>query len=409
MKVALIDPSCFTGPYDMGLAEGLAGAGAEVRLFVGNVPAGDPLASRPGTVQHFYRGLDAIGAKRLPKPLFQALKGCAHIAGMARLIRAFQQWRPDIIHFQWTPLPVVDRRFLPALRQFGPLVLTVHDSMPFNGNPSARLQSVGAAAILEDFDALVVHTDQAMQRLGSVLADPSRLVRIAHGTLDRAPSAAEASRSMSGKDLADPDVELLLFGKIKPYKGLDVLIRALALVDPALRARCRIRVVGKPYMDMAQHFELAQSLGVADRFVFELRFVDTDEIPDLMRQASAAIFPYREIDASGVLMEALATGRPIIASALGNFVDLLADGEAGLLVPPGDPQALAAALTRFIADPTLRERLGAASLRVQGAVPTWPEVGRTTRQLYEGMLEAARRQALSDRSLPLEATSGGKQ
>jgi glycosyltransferase involved in cell wall biosynthesis len=393
MKVALIDPSCFTGPYDVALAGGLAEAGAETLLFVGNVRSGDPLAHAPGVIEHFYAGLAQPALARLPKPLFQGLKGCAHIAGMARLVGTFKQWRPDIIHFQWTPLPFVDRRFLGALRRFGPLVLTVHDSTPFNGNPSARLQSIGARAIFDDFDALIVHTDQAMRRLGAVLRDPGRLVRIPHGPLHALPLAPDAGIA---KDLADPMVELLLFGKLKPYKGLDVMIRAAALLTPEQRARCRIRVVGKPYMDMAPLLDLARTLGVADSFVFEFRFVEDGEVPVLLSQASAAIFPYREIDASGVLMAVIAAGRPIVASAIGSFAELLRDGEDALLVPPDDPGALALALARFIDDAALRRQLGAGTRRLYAEMPSWAEIGRTTNRLYEGLrVDDSRRRELS--------------
>jgi glycosyltransferase involved in cell wall biosynthesis len=407
MKVALIDPSCFTGPYDAGLAGGLAEAGAEVRLFVGNVRADDPLNGSPGLVEHFYAGLSRPALARLPKALFQGLKGCAHIAGMARLIRAFEHWRPDIVHFQWTPLPLVDRRFLPILRRFGPLVLTVHDSTPFNGNPSARLQAIGARAILDDFDALIVHTDQAMRRLGPSIRDPDRLVRIAHGPLHAMAPAAEPAPA--AKDLADPAVELLLFGKLKPYKGLDVMIRAVALLSPEQRARCRVRIVGKPYMEIAPLLELARELGVADSFVFEFRFVEDDEVPALLAEASAVIFPYREIDASGVLMAVLAAGRPIVASAIGSFAELLRDGEDALLVPPGDPAALARALARFIGDAGLRQALGAATQNLAAAMPSWAEIGRTTRQLYETLLAQGSRRGAAPvlGEKPLEAAGGG--
>ncbi|HVJ55906.1 MAG TPA: glycosyltransferase family 4 protein [Aliidongia sp.] len=406
MKVALIDPSWFTGPYDTALATGLAEAGAEVRLYAGNVDADDPMRGHPTLIEHFYTGLTGSPLARLPKPIFRGLKGLSHIGGMARLAAAFGRWRPDIIHFQWAPLPVVDRRFLPALRRLAPLVLTVHDSTPFNGNPSARLQAIGALTIMNEFDALIVHTDQAMRRLGAAGIGGDRLVRVPHGPLHDVPARAD---DVEDRDLADPSVEFLLFGKLKHYKGIDVMIRALAMLTPEQRARAHVRVIGKPYMEVVPLLELVRAGGVERCFTFDLRFVEDDEIPRLLAQASAAVFPYREIDASGVLMAAIMAGRPIIASAIGNFAEMLRDGEDALLVPPDDAAALAQALGRFIDDAALRERLGAGTQALRVAMPSWAEIGRTTRSLYESLIvDAARRAPFrsSAEAAPLRPANG---
>ena len=92
--------------------------------------------------------------------------------------------------------------------------------------------------------------------------------------------------------------------------------------------------------------------GVADRLHIEPRFVADADIPALFGPGVVALFPYREIEASGVLSIALARGRPVIASRLGNFAEMIEDGVQGLLVPPGDADAHEALPTApSIADP----------------------------------------------------------
>ncbi|HLY56019.1 MAG TPA: glycosyltransferase family 4 protein [Stellaceae bacterium] len=378
MKVAMIDPSAFTAPYDFALAAGIAETGSEPRLYLGNLPPDDRRRGAPGVVELFYRGLDRPPVANLPKGLRRLLKGFSHVSGMRLLVEVLRDWRPDVIHFQWFPLPIVDRRFLPALRRIAPVVATVHDSNPFNGNPTSRLQVLGTRSVLGRTDALIVHTEQAAQRLRRSGLGARRIVRIPHGPLhDTAPEREPVRRST---------IEFLLFGKLKPYKGLDVLIRATALLPPDVRQRFRVRVVGQPYMPMGPIFELMESQGVADRFLFDLRFVAEAEIPALFRQADAAVFPYREIDASGMLMTALAAERPVIASALGCFAELLRDGETALLVPPGDPVALARALGRIVGDEVLRWRLAEAGRQLQDNLPGWREIGEATRALYDSLV-----------------------
>src|SRR5439155_2514782 len=154
-------------------------------------------------------------------------------------------------------------------------------------------------------------------------------------------------------------VEFLQFGQIKPYKGVDVLIRATALLPATVRDRLRVRVVGKPYMDVRPLLDLARSLAVERHFSFEFRYVPEPEIEPLFAGCHAVVMPYREIDASGVLMTALTFGCPVIVSAIGAFAEMLEDRRYGLLVPPDDPASLAAAMTTMIADPDRRRRMAA--------------------------------------------------
>jgi glycosyltransferase involved in cell wall biosynthesis len=380
MRVALIDPSLFTWPYDRELAVGLSAIGNEVLVFGKALPAKHPDAREPLLRQHFYPAMALPLWDRVPKTAVRALKGVSHIGSMARLWRALWLWRPDVIHFQWCPLPAVDGRFLPLLRRIAPVVLTVHDTMPFNGAPGSSLQTLGALSVLRGFDHLIVHTDQGRERVSAHVGGAERIARIPHGLLHddsrrRPPSQATTA--------ADGTTTFLLFGQIKPYKGIDVFLRALSRLDPAARSRCRVRVVGKPYMDTTPLTVLARELGVEDLVRFEFRFVPDDEMTAMLDDASALVFPYREIEASGVLMAAIARSRPVIASRLGAFGELIADGREGLLLPPGDDIALARALERAVLEPGLLARLANGMDSLRTSIPDWSEIARRTIAVYD--------------------------
>ncbi len=178
----------------------------------------------------------------------------------------------------------------------------------------------------------------------------------------------------------------LLFGQIKPYKGVDVLVEAFARLPEALRAGARLRVVGKPHMDLAPLLELARRRGVAPRLSLEPRFAAEEEIPALFGPGSIAVFPYREIEASGALTLAIAHGRPIIASRIGSFAEELEDGAHGALVPPDDPAALAAAMERMLTDPAFAAHCAANVRALSTEVPSWAEIGRRTAAVYVAAL-----------------------
>lgn len=376
MRVALIDPSLFTLPYDTALASGLTAQGHDVALHGRRMRADDGTANGTPVIPSFYRVAGLAAFEAMPKPLRLGIKGLDHVVSMAALNARLKHEPPDVIHFQWLPLPLVDRRFLSMLRRTAPLVLTVHDSNPFNGNPAARVQASGLGASFQHFDRLILHTEQGRARLIEQGVAAERIAMLPHGLL-----GAGLARD-AGPDAMAGELCFLLFGKLKPYKGLDLLIEAFARLPDGLRAQARLRAVGKPYMDVSPLLALAQQRGVAAGVSIEPRFVPDDEVPCLFGPGTVAAFPYREIEASGVLALALTHGRPILAARLGAFAETVRDGTDGVLVPPGDIAALSDAMARFIADRSFAATCANNVRALAGAIPDWSEIARRTAEVY---------------------------
>lgn len=377
MKIAMVDPSLFTLPYDEALCRSLQDLGHDVTL-IGRPPRPDE--PTPARDLHFapvyYTG--AAQAENMPEVVRLGIKAADHVASSVRLISHVGALKPDIIHFQWTPFPAVDRYVLPRLRKIAPLLLTVHDTRPFNDRPSSPLQRIGAQAVYRSFDNLIVHTRSGRDRLSAQGLTRRRISCIPHGPLG-GTTLPDIQRYHS-----DPDapVVVLLVGKLKPYKGADILIRAAALLPDALKAKTRFVIAGKPYIEVSTLMALAEQLGVRELFGFDMRFLPEDTLTQYLASASILAFPYREIEASGVLFAALRQGRPIVASALGSFAELLDDGVHGYLVKPEDPRALSHALARLIVDPQKREEMGHAVSILGEAIPSWDQIARATTDLY---------------------------
>lgn len=142
------------------------------------------------------------------------------------------------------------------------------------------------------------------------------------------------------------------------HKGQRVLFEALRLT-PAL-AQCPVLLIGAGEDEAALRRE-AHDL---PQVVFT-GFVDN--VADHLAALDLFVFPSREEGLGSVLIDAMAQGLPIVASRVGGIPELIEDGQTGLLVPPGDAPALAAALTRLVADAELRARLGAAARQAAAA------------------------------------------
>ncbi|HEV8098820.1 MAG TPA: glycosyltransferase, partial [Gaiellaceae bacterium] len=182
---------------------------------------------------------------------------------------------------------------------------------------------------------------------------PEKLVRIQHPVFE---SGVEATPP-SGRTI-------LFFGLIREYKGLDVLLRALAEVPDA-----RLVVAGDPLDPVEPLQRLAAGIGVADRIEWRLGFLPDEDIPPLMAEATLVALPYRRIDSSGVLATALGHGRPAVVTDVGGLPDAIREFGAGRVVAAGDPKAFAAALRELLEEHELANAFAGAQ-RARRAL-TW--------------------------------------
>ncbi len=380
LRVVIVDASCFSLPYDYSLCEGLARRRAEVILARSEFLHSSWRWPTQGFKdwQHFYPLCHGYARKYRGSRLWKYAKGIEHAIGMESFVAEMRRTNPDIIHFQWLPLPMVDGLFLKRLARIAPLVLTMHNTNSFFHGSVSRWQTVQRRNAFEDFSAVIVHAAFSQRRiLEQGWIAPERLHLIPHGVLN-------FYRSLSPVPVAPAREEqvILFFGSIERYKGLDVLIEAFALLPTELRQSTRLLVAGKPGIDMASLRARAQALGIDQHIRWELRYLEEDEIPRLFDETTLVALPYTEIDQSGVLMTALAFGKPVVASRIGGFAETIADGVHGRLTPPGDIPALAAALESVLLDKAGQKAMQAAIAHLSCGALSWDSISQQTLEVY---------------------------
>lgn len=145
----------------------------------------------------------------------------------------------------------------------------------------------------------------------------------------------------------------LFFGLVRPYKGVDVLIRAFAKGAPP---SARLTVAGEFWTDADAYRALAADLGVADRVVLREGYVPAGEVPALLDAADVLVLPYRSATSTQNVRLAHERGLPVVATRAGAMAEQVRDGVDGLLCEPGDADDLARALAVF-ASPGKAEEL----------------------------------------------------
>ena len=369
IRVAVVDPSLFSLPYDLNLCEGLGLAGVDATLYGRMARTGEVIAEKGFRFRPWFYRYSEQWRKRLPKKVGSLLKGLEHYLDMLRFVRHVRAEHYSAVHFQWMAVPLIDRRMIQRLKGAGiPVVMTVHDTIPFNDAPTSQGQNVGWKSTLELFDAIVVHTQMSKQQLeGMGIRVPVQV--IAHGLLQFGAPQAEAKSER---------LRLLFFGAIKPYKGLDILLRAFRQANE--NNNLELRIVGNCHEGPQEIAALIRVLGLGNSVRFECRFFADQEIPGMMAQADVVVFPYRRIDGSGALLTALAYRKPVIATDVGMFRELIVDREA--LVAPDSVEELARKLRQLSLDPNVIQRLRFIGLETAAKIPDWAAIGAQTRDLY---------------------------
>ncbi|MET3808762.1 glycosyltransferase involved in cell wall biosynthesis [Nakamurella sp. UYEF19] len=268
----------------------------------------------------------------------------------------------------------------PRLRRGQSLVVTVHDAVPYThpetltprGAAWHRLMIERAAAIA---GALVVPTNAVAAALAEAGVG-GRIEVISEGA---APSlkgpvpVAEVERVKASFGL--PDRYALVVGTLEPRKGLDILLDAMALGrDPMVP----LVVVGQPGWGDADVEQEALRRGIADRVLVLGRLPD-EELTAVLGGASVEVVPSRSEGFGLPLLEAMSRGIPVVHSDAAALVEVA--GDAGICVPVGDVEALAAAISTVLTDPELAVRLSTAG-RLRAADFSWDAVAEELWALY---------------------------
>jgi glycosyltransferase involved in cell wall biosynthesis len=346
MRVALVDPPAYTPPYDRCLAEALAKAGADVELVTSRFRYGAVRQAADYSAREwFYPVSSRMGGSRIRL----AAKAIEHPFGMARLALL----RPDVLHVQWFGAPEVDRWLF---RPRAPVVFTAHDIIPRRTAVKTGLWR----SLFARCDRVVVHSSRGRDTLAKFGVPEERLRVIPHPAF-----RSEIERRDDGRTA-------VLFGLIRPYKGVEDAVDAVLRTDDA-----RLLVAGDPRIPLDG---LIQTAG--DRAEWRLGFLPELELERALSEATVALFPYRaEIDVSGALLRALGAGLPAVVYDIGGLGELVGRFGAGAVVEPGDSGGIALALQTLLDDPDAlaRARRGAETARAE---LTWEASAASHLDLY---------------------------
>lgn len=309
----------------------------------------------------------------------QAGLGGARIspAGVLRLLYLLRRTRPGALYcldhqnaavagamaVDWAGVP---RRFL-----------AVHTTGLWGGRPSLPR---GIRLALPRFNRVIAVAEGQARYLAEREGVPAEKIAVVRNGIDLSAYRATPERAAQGRSLRDEILAgaggplLGVVAALRPEKGHELLLRALAAMAPA-HPGARLALIGDG-PEREPLAEKARRLGVAGAVSFLGARAD---VALLLQALDIVVLPsHPAVETLPLsLIEAMAAGRAVVATRVGSVDELVEDGTTGLLVPPGDPEALAAAIARLAGDPSLRDAQGRRGAERAGSFDIEATVDRT--------------------------------
>ncbi len=360
MRILFIAPAPRAGTlqYTHNLANALGDRGHEVALATG-------LDFELKDFPRHYRAMEVFDRYR-PRPI--------RLLQFLRFILAF---RPQVVHLQGAQHPALYLAFWCGLRAAtsARFVYSPHDVLP-NKLRGYHLRALRLfyQKMQHVFLSARTNLSDVVDRLG---ADPHAL------TILPIPDLTAFLRT----DLASvpPGIpadrkSILCFGLIEPRKGIGTLIQAFPQILERV-PQAHLSIVGKPLMDIAPYLDEVQRLGLQDHVDIRPEYVSFAEMAGFFERTDVVVLPYEAGWNSGVIASALGYGKPIVATTVAGFDEIVVTGENGFLVPPKDAPSLAAAVARVLEDDGLRARLQCGA-RQSAERHSWSEIAQKTEAVY---------------------------
>jgi glycosyltransferase involved in cell wall biosynthesis len=227
----------------------------------------------------------------------------------------------------------------------GKIVTTIHDPFPHSGEKKKSSNVNRILAIKLNRGIVLLNNKQIEKFCAFYKVDYGKVCVNRLGVYENIALMASNVKVDKGNN------NVLFFGRISPYKGIEYLCKAMERVrEEVSDATLTIAGGGKIYFDISPYLDQ----GFVD---LQNRFIRVEEVAKMLKQSKVCVCPYTDATQSGVIMTSFALSRPVIASNVGGLGEMIDDGKSGLLVEPKNPENLAKAIIKLLKNPDMLQEM----------------------------------------------------
>lgn len=364
--------------YAIQLSNALVSYGAEVILVV---PKGRKFFLKPDCeVCYWLPPKDSKGRK--------LLKFIEYPGYLLKILLYALRNRKVIVHFQFF------RKDLDSILYFFlhligvKTVKTAHNILP---HETKRIDYFLNNIVYKYSTAIIVHSDFLKTKLLSAFkVDTDKIRVISHGDhniyLNQTGMNPKSMREPFG--FSEDDRVLLFFGIIREYKGLDLLLEAFDIASDFV-PNLKLLVAGNPFTKKLKHFysEKINKLKHYKNVTAHLEFIPSEKVSNYFSAADIVVLPYKHIDHSGIFHLAYSFGKPIIATRVGDFEEVIEHGKSGFLLESNDAQNLAKWIEIAFTDAKQLKEMGNYAAHLNKTKYSWENVAIKTIEMYRNLNE----------------------
>lgn len=355
MKIAVIDPPNFTPYRNFLLCSALEKTGNDVTLFTSKFSYDSSLdfSKIKGTNYFFFRlstKIVQVFSNVKGYKIFKLIKGIEYCFDLIRLFSHIKKNKYTVINIEWTVIPQLDLYFIRLLKKSGIKTALIIHNLPshpvYNGK---NIWKKYMEKIYSETDLLIPLTETTknifVKETGT---DKNKVRAIYHGNFDIFRTGHYKTPAQARKELGilpESDV-ILFFGIIWHYKGLEYLLKALKTVV-SQKKNIKLLVAGRLFTTKEKLYEHREFRGLQEHLIVHADFIPMVDVEKYFVASDVVVMPHVHNLHSGQHHLAYTFGRPVIATACGDSLEIIKEGKSGFLVPFENEKALAEAIINF--------------------------------------------------------------
>lgn len=264
------------------------------------------------------------------------------------------------------------------------IVYTAHNILP---HESSKIDPWIFRFIYQTVNEIIVHSDFIGKKLlNHFNINPEKIHVIPHGDFNMFLADSDKTKTSARKrfQYSPKDKVLLFFGYIREYKGLDLLLQAFGMIQNHDK-HFKLLIAGSPATETLlkdYQDQIGATPGV-ERIHAVLDFIPHEDVPDYFRASDLVVLPYRRIDHSGIVHLACSFGKPVLATSVGDFEEVILPGKTGFLVQENTPRLLADGILNAFSDAFNLEKMGKAAKEFSDTHFAWPHIAKETVLVYQ--------------------------
>jgi len=291
-----------------------------------------------------------------------------------KLVKFIKSLEPNIMHCNDVSLRLAWA--MPELKNI-PIVLSIHDPEAHSGEFNWR-KNLSRWLSFRNTKCIILHSR-------GLKYDFARKYKLPEKKIKFAPLGVyNIYREWIEKTIPEHDRTVLFFGRISPYKGLDVLYKAAPIIAEKVQ-NVRFIVAGR--LIPGYRAPLPPVLPNNGQIEIIAEYINNSKLARLFQETTIVVCPYIDATQSGVVLTAYAFGKPVVATNSGGLPEYVKNNQTGLLIPPGDINALSNAIIKILNDKDLQQRLKCGVKQFKEKELEWDWIGKKTVDIYKKILQ----------------------